>query len=155
MQSQTTRQRNAEQADAEVAAKLDTAPGSITSDDAAYAQSREARATGVAPPAGGVAQVAQKQAAMNEGATGGTSATSATSSTGALGGTDPAVQSQVDREKNYQDAAGSVAAKMDSDPGSVRKEEADLLHSREQRAFGTTEKGGLASEAQSVASKNE
>jgi hypothetical protein len=40
-------------------------------------------------------------------------------------------------------------------PESVTKEEADLLHSREQRAFGETSKGGIASKAQSMAAENE
>lgn len=44
---------------------------------------------------------------------------------------------------------------MAENPESVTKEEADLLHSREHRAFGATSKGGIASQAQSLASENE
>lgn len=44
---------------------------------------------------------------------------------------------------------------MATNPQSVTKEEADLAHSREQRAFGATHKGGLASQAQSQANANE
>lgn len=45
--------------------------------------------------------------------------------------------------------------KMANDPEHVTKEEADLLHSREQRAFGNTSKGGVASQAQSMVAENE
>jgi hypothetical protein len=44
---------------------------------------------------------------------------------------------------------------MQSDPESVTKKEANLLHSREQRAFGETSKGGITSQAHSVVSENE
>lgn len=142
MQSQTTRQRNAEQASAEVGDKLNTAPETVTSEDASYVQSREARATGIAHPAGGVAQAAMQQAAVNKGAKGASSVRF-----------DPAARSQADKEQNYLNVAREVKAKMETDPGSVTKEEADRLHSREHRAFGNTEKGGLAAHAQSRASK--
>ena len=48
-----------------------------------------------------------------------------------------------------------MTARMASAPEKVTKEEADLAHSREQRAFGGTSKGGVASQAQSLASENE
>ena len=44
---------------------------------------------------------------------------------------------------------------MANDPASVTKEDGDLLHSREQRAHGRTEKGGIASQAQRLAAENE
>ena len=69
--------------------------------------------------------------------------------------TDPAVQSQLDRQKNFESAAETVQHKMEQDPTTVTKDDADLLHSRETRAFGVTEKGGVTSQAQSLASKNE
>lgn len=150
-----------EQADAEVAAKLEKAPESITSEDASYAQSREARATGVAHPAGGVAQAAQKQAAINKGATSTSTSSPSYGTPGAMSGQsqsgqlDPATQSKLDREANYVEVADKVQSKMERDPRSVTKEEANTLHSREQRAFGRTEKGGLASRAHSLASENE
>lgn len=71
------------------------------------------------------------------------------------GDLDPATQSSVDRVENFEQVADAVAAKMSSNPEQVTKEDADLLHSREQRAFGQTSKGGIASQAQSLASKNE
>lgn len=68
---------------------------------------------------------------------------------------DPATQSAVDRVENFEKAAEQVAPKMASAPEQVTKEDASLLHSREQRAFGYTSKGAVASQAHSMASKNE
>jgi len=65
------------------------------------------------------------------------------------------VQSQLDRQENYESAAEAVKQKLEQDPQAVTKENGNLMHSRETKAFGTTEKGGLASQAQSQASKNE
>ena len=48
-----------------------------------------------------------------------------------------------------------IGAKMANDPGHVTQEDAHLLHSREVRAFGGAEKGGIAAQAQKLASKNE
>lgn len=64
-------------------------------------------------------------------------------------------QSQATREGNFQKAVDQVAPKMANDPSSVTKEDADLLHSREHRAHGRTEKGGIASEAQHLAAEND
>ena len=44
--------------------------------------------------------------------------------------------------------------KMATNPQAVTQEDADLAHSREQRAFGHTSKGGVAAQAQSLASEN-
>ncbi len=59
------------------------------------------------------------------------------------------MQSQLDRQENYESAAEAVKQKLEQDPQAVTKEDGDLMHSRETKAFGTTEKGGLASQAQS------
>lgn len=66
----------------------------------------------------------------------------------------PSEQSQVDRKANYVEAADMIGTKMATDPASVTKEDGDLLHSRETKAFGTAERGGIASQAQSLASEN-
>lgn len=114
--------------------------------DAAYLKSREARATGQAqPPSDSFSANAQRIAAINEGDT----------NMPNKGQTDPATQSAMDRTENLQAAAEQVAPKMANAPEQVTKEEADLLHSREQRAFGDTSKGGIASQAQSMAAENE
>lgn len=67
----------------------------------------------------------------------------------------PADQSASDRVENFDQQAQHVASKMSTNPERVKKDEADLLHSREHRAFGETSKGGIASQAQSLASENE
>lgn len=48
-----------------------------------------------------------------------------------------------------------MADKMENDPESVTKRDGDLMHRREQRALGQTEKGGIASQAQKLAAENE
>lgn len=63
-------------------------------------------------------------------------------------------QSQQQREENFQEAIDIVAPKMANAPENVTKEDGDLLHSREQRARGITEKGGIASQAQQMAAEN-
>ena len=71
------------------------------------------------------------------------------------GSLDPGQQSQLDRQANYEDVASKVQDKIATDPTSVTPEEANLARSRETRAFGATEKGGIAAKAQSLASENE
>jgi hypothetical protein len=116
--------------------------------DAAYLHSREARAAGQAnPPKGSLSSEAESLAAANEGR----AATGASTS----GPADPADQSARDRLNNFQEVSEQVGSKMASNPEAVSKDEADLLHSREQRAFGATSKGGIASQAQSLAADNE
>lgn len=117
-------------------------PSSITPEDANYLKSREARATGQAqPPKDSVSADAQRLASANERGT--------APKTGPL---DPAEQSQVTRERNFEEAVNQVGSK---DPAQVTQDDANLLHSREQRAHGHTEKGGAASQAQSIATENQ
>ena len=68
---------------------------------------------------------------------------------------DAATQSAVDRKENFEQVAAEIAPKMATNPEKVPREDASLLHSREHRAFGETAKGGIASQAQSLASENE
>ena len=91
-------------------------------------------------------------AAANE--QGATVQTNRPQGSGATANLTPAEQSQLDREANFEEAADKVGTKLTNEPGSVTKEEGDLLHSRETKAFGATEKGGIASQAQSQAAKN-
>ncbi|KAI9768762.1 MAG: hypothetical protein M1835_006818 [Candelina submexicana] len=70
-------------------------------------------------------------------------------------GTNPSTQGQADREQNFAEVASAVKDKIITDPESVTPEDANLARSRETRAFGATEKGGVASTAQSLASQNE
>lgn len=125
---------------------MQKAPETITSEDAAYIKSREARATGQAqPPSDSMSADAQRLASINEGA--------AKPPQNRRMSTEQ--QSVNDRLENFEQAAKDVAAKMVNNPDAITKEEGDLLHSREQRAFGSTSKGGIASQAQSVAAQTE
>lgn len=96
------------------------------------------------PPADSISAEAQRLASANEGAT-----------KSSAQPRDPTEKSENDRVSNFEAVADDVARKMASNPASVTKDEADLLHSREQRAFGNTSKGGIASQAQSIAAENE
>lgn len=151
MQSQTTKQRNLEDVAAKVLSKLDADPASVTSEDASLLHSREARVMG-GPTKGDLASQAQSVAAANE--QGATVQMNRAPSSGLNDNLTNAEQSQLDREANYVEAADKVGTKMAMEPESVTKEDGDLLHSRETRAFGTTEKGGIASQVQSQAAKN-
>lgn len=53
-------------------------------------------------------------------------------------------QSQADKVRNFETAAAQVAEKLETRPQEVTKEEAATLHSRERRAYGDAEKGGIA-----------
>ncbi len=149
MQSELTKQRNAQQPDDNIGSKVANDPSSVTAEDAQHLHSRESRALGGQQPrSGSLASQAQSLASKNEQ---GASSTGQTTT----GPTDPTVQSQLDRQKNYDEAANVVAQKMEQDPAALTKEDSEMMHSRETKAFGTTEKGGLVSQAQSLASKNE
>lgn len=116
--------------------------------DAAHLKSREARASGQAqPPSDSISADAQRLAAANEGAMKPTP--------DPKGDMSASTQSAIDRKENFEDVAVNVGQKMKNDPQHVTKEEAGLLHSREQRAFGQTEKGGVAAQAQHLAAENE
>lgn len=151
MQSKTTKQRNLEDTAAKVLSKLEISPDTVTSDDASLLHSREARVMG-GPTKGDLASQAQSVAAANEKGT--TVQTNPTQGSGVNAELTPAEQSQLDREANYVEAADKIEAKLATEPRSVTKEDGDLLHSRETKAFGATEKGGIASQAQSQAAEN-
>ncbi|KAL8860894.1 MAG: hypothetical protein Q9178_002649 [Gyalolechia marmorata] len=156
MQSELSKQRNFDQVANNVGSKLDTAPDSITKEDAQAVHRAESRLQSQQPPSGSISSQAQHQAAVNEGATASIRTGNTTASNRTNGApVDPTVQSQMDRQANFEDAASKVGGKLVNEPGNVTKEEADLLHSREQRAFGVTEKGGLASQAQHQVAENE
>ena len=69
--------------------------------------------------------------------------------------TDPITQSHNTKEANFEDAKARIVPKMENDPEHVTKEDASLLRSRETRAHGVTEKGGVAATAQHLAAENE
>ena len=68
---------------------------------------------------------------------------------------DPRSQSHMDREANLADAYEKIVPKIEIDPEHVTSEDANLLHSREVRAHGVSEKGGPGATAQHLASENE
>ena len=118
-------------------------PTSVTADDANYLKSREARATGQAqPPKDSVSADAQRLAAANE------QGAAPKAKTGPLS---PAEQSHLTKERNLEQTVNEVASK---DPSQITQDDANLLHSREQRAHGHTEKGGVASQAKTIANEN-
>ena len=62
----------------------------------------------------------------------------------------PQEQSQTDRQANYAKIAQQLGMKMSTNPASVKKEDGDKLYFQEVKAFGNTEKAGLASQVQSL-----
>ena len=145
MQSEVTKQRNLENVASDVLDKLENAPEAVTKEDASLLHSRESRAMGGQQPLrGSLASQAQSVAAANE--KGDTVQTNTP--------LNPAEQSRLDREANYMQQADKVGSKLATNPESVTKEDADKMHSRENRAFGATESGGIASQAQSQVAEN-
>lgn len=126
---------------------MQNAPETVTAEDANYLKSREARATGQAqPPKDSISADAQRLASANERGDAPT--------TGSTGPLSPSEQSHLTKERNFQQAAAEVGAKIQNAPETVTKEDGDLLHSREQRAHGHTDKGGIAAQAQHLAAQN-
>ena len=146
-QSQMDREANYIQEASHVTNKMQNAPETITEEEADAVHSREQRAFG-ATEKGGLASQAQRQVAANEGAKKNPDDFPTVNMT-------PEAQSQLDKEANYVSQMGNVATKLETDPGSVTKEDADTMHSREQRAFGATAPGGVSSQAQSQVAENQ
>ncbi|KAK4998538.1 hypothetical protein LTR66_002244 [Elasticomyces elasticus] len=143
-QSTMTRESNFEQAAQEVGDKMQNAPETVTAEDANYLKSREARVMGQAqPPKDSISADAQRLAAANE-----------QGKAPSNDRTSPKAHSALAKEKNFQQAVAEVGERMKSAPHTVTQEDADLLHSREHRARGFTEKGGITSQAQILASQN-
>jgi len=143
-QSQLDREANYVEAADKVGTKMATDPASVTKEDGDLLHSRETKAFG-ATEKGGIASQAHSLASENTGEKKPRSEDTTLT---------PAEQSKFSRKANYVEAADKVGAKIATDPASVTKEDGDLLRSRETKAFGATEKGGLASQAQSLASEN-
>lgn len=71
------------------------------------------------------------------------------------GAIQPVIQSHLDKEASFHEAVDVVGTKMANDPESVTKKDAASLESRERRAHGIFEKGGIAVQAQRLADRNE
>lgn len=116
---------------------------------------------GARPPTDSIAAEAKRLASANEqggtpiaaagNATNGSSANG--TSTNGASGLNRSEQSQADKEANFLDAVNALAPKVQD--GTVTKEEASLLHSREHKAYGQTEKGGIASQAHKIVAQRE
>lgn len=121
---------------------MTTDPTSITSEDASTLESRESRAMGgIRPPSGSMAAEVKHVASMNEQGRSPVSSSGVGDATQpASGRKDPQTQSEITRERNFEEQAQLVGFKLATDPGSVSKEDADIMHRREQRAHGHTEK---------------
>jgi len=97
-----------------------------------------------------MAAEAKRVASANEQ---GRPATSSTANTTNV--TNPSAQSAAHKEQNFQDAVSQVQPKLEQDPASVTEEDAALLRSREVRAHGGSEKGGIAAKAQKQVAQNQ
>jgi hypothetical protein len=135
VQSAADRVANFEKEAENIVTKMATNPQAVTKEDADLAHSREHRAFGQTSK-GGVA--AQAQSLANENMK-----------------NPSATQSAADRVSNFDQTADQITDKLANAPETITKEDGDLAHSREQRAFGATHKGGLASQVQSQANANE
>ncbi|KAL9056149.1 MAG: hypothetical protein Q9162_003110 [Coniocarpon cinnabarinum] len=184
LQSQMTKERNAQQVDEQLQSKMEH--GAVpTQEEAKLAESREHRATGREPEPGSLASQAQsaadKHANMHDVAdkvesklhsdpssiTPGEASTLESREHRATGHrpekdslsaeakrTVAHNETQAQREAQLQDAINVVAPKVANDPKHVTEEDANLLHSAERRAHGTVEKGGITAQAQHLAAEN-
>jgi hypothetical protein len=124
--------------------------GTVTIEEANHLHSLEARAHGHTEK-GGITSIAQSVAAKRErqlSLSSGSSPDSSRSRANSKTFT-PQEQSHRDKEANLRQAEAAIKPKVEQ--GTVTDADANLLHSRETRAHGTTEKSGLAASAQSVA----
>ena len=137
IQSHLDKEKNFQEAVDVIEPKIINAPETVTKEDADLLHSREVRAHGVVEK-GGITAQAQSLAAKNE------KVNAAKEE-----------KSHAAKEANFQEAVGIVEPKIANVPETVTEEDADLLHSREVRAHGETEKGGVTAFAQSLAAKNE
>lgn len=59
---------------------------------------------------------------------------------------DPAEQSHEAKEVDFESVVAAIKPKLEKSPDMVTREDANLIHSREVRAHGATEKGGVLHE---------
>lgn len=130
------------------------ARGTVTKAEADHLHSLEARAHGHTEK-GGIAAIAQSVAAKRESRISLSNTTSPDSGRSRANSktatATPQEQSHHDKEANLHEA--EITNKPKLEQGTVTQGDADFLHSREMRAHGHIEKGGLAATAQSIVSK--
>ncbi|USP77194.1 uncharacterized protein yc1106_04468 [Curvularia clavata] len=142
-QSQYDRQNNLLGAKDVVVPKIED--GTVTKVEADYLHSLESRAHG-STIKGGVAATAQSTAVRR-----GSNASHQRSRAGSKRSLSPQEQSHHDKEENLRQAEIAIQSKVED--GTVTAAEAHKLQSREMRAHGHVEKGGLSATAQSIVSK--
>lgn len=119
--------------------------------DFSQLESRESRALGgIRPPTDSIAAEAKRMAHANErGETLSYIAATSTSQTSTL--PDRSTRANHQKEANFQAAVDAIAPKMQNDPSSITKEDANLLRSCEARAHGQSKNGGITAQAQRFA----
>jgi len=100
-----------------------------------------------------MAAEAKRVASANE--QGRTASTTNTTTSNATQANNPNAQSAAHLEQNFQDAVSQVQPKLEQEPASITEEDAALLRSREVRAHGGSEKGGIAARAQKQVAQNQ
>ena len=145
MQSELTKKRNAEQG--------------LYDNNTSGGTTANTTSNGKSPAGQAISQVAKAEGGTTKGSTSAKmqSELSKAQNAGQAPslGTDSISQSHNTKEANLEDAKAKVVPKMENDPEHVTKEDASLLRSRETRAHGVTEKGGVAATAQHLAAENE
>ena len=145
MQSELTKQRNAEQGVYD-----NNASGSSTGTGTSSAKSAAGQT---------ISEVAKAEGGTTKGSTSAKMQSELTKAQNASQtphrSTGSTLQSHATKEANLQDAKENILPKMEMEPEHVTKEDANLLRSRETRAHGVTEKGGVAATAQHLAAENE
>ena len=81
--------------------------------------------------------------------------TSSSNIQGHAGRFNPAEQSHEAKEVNFENVVAAIKPKFEKSSDMVTREDANFIHSREVRAHGATEKGGVVAQAMSLAAKNE
>jgi len=101
------------------------------------------------------AEAKRVASAIEPGRTPNTSTSNINTNAGTTNAANPTAQSAAHKEQNFQDAVSQVQPKLEQDPASITEEDAALLRSREVRAHGGSEKGGVAAMAQKQVARNQ
>lgn len=144
-QSQHDRENNLLRAKDDVKDKIED--GTVTQADADHLRSLESRAHETTMK-GDVTAIAQSTAARRD-----SNASDPRPRANSKSTLSPEEQSHHNKEENLRQAEVAIRPKIED--GTVTAAEADKLHSREMRAHGHTEKGGLSATAQSIVAKRQ
>jgi predicted nucleic acid-binding Zn-ribbon protein len=130
--------------------------GTVTVEEANRLHSLEARAHGHTER-GGITSIAQSVAAKRERQLSLSSSSSPPSNRSRANSKafTPEEQSHRDKEANLKIAEMSLESKLEKKPEKVTKEDTSHVQSREQRAHGHVDKGGMAAQAMASAHKRQ